>query len=107
MFHVNLANLSLETPKKGNLQPCRPRSHAAEWSGSPRFANRLASFSLKISKSHSLTYIKLKLNSSNVVCVCVSVGFIPSKMVQPMTIKEIINQPSLYRHLIQRQNSLL
>ena len=32
------------------------------------FANGLAIFSLRISKSHSGTYLKLKLDSSNILC---------------------------------------
>ena len=66
-FHFT--HCSLETPKRVVGKLCRPRSDAAEggiWSGFPLFANSSTIFSLGISKSHSLTYLKSKLESSNI-----------------------------------------
>ena len=56
-----LAHGSLETPKRVNGKQCRPRS------GSPLFANSLA-ITLGIFKFYSRTYLKLKLDSSNIKC---------------------------------------
>ena len=58
----------LETPKRVTGKQCRPRSDAAEcgvWSGSPLFAN-INHFSLGISTSYNLTYLKSKMDSSNI-----------------------------------------
>ena len=61
-----LTYCSRDTRKRVIGKQCRPRSDAAErgvWSGSPLFAN-----SLGICRSHSRTYLKLKLDSSNILC---------------------------------------
>ena len=62
-----LTHCNRETPKRVFGKQWRPRSDAAEcgvWSGSPLFANSSTIF-LRKSKSHSLTYLKSKLESSN------------------------------------------
>ena len=61
---VNTLYMYTGDPKRVIGKQCRPRSNAIErgvWSGSP-----LSVFSLEISKSHSLMYLKLKLDSSNI-----------------------------------------
>ena len=68
MYKEALAHYSLETPKWVIDKQCRPRSDAAEWhlirvSFVCKYFNY---FSLGVSKSHSLTYLKLKLESSNI-----------------------------------------
>ena len=57
-------------PQKVIGKQCTPRSDATEcgiWSGSPLFAYSLAIFLNSVSKSHGLTYLKLKFK----VCVWV------------------------------------
>ena len=63
-----LIHCSRETPKWVFDKQCRPRQYAAEWgvwSGSPMFANSSIIF-LRKYKSHSLTNLKSKLESSNI-----------------------------------------
>ena len=67
--HKWLTHYSLEAPKRVIGKQCRPRSDAAErgiLSGSPLFANSSNIFSLGISKSNSLTYLKIELESSSI-----------------------------------------
>ena len=64
-----LTHCSRETLKRVISKQCRPRSDAAEcgvWSRSSLFANTSAILSPVISNSHSLTYLKLKLDSSSI-----------------------------------------
>ena len=56
-----LTHCSLETPKRVIGKQCRPRSYATE-------CEQFSHFSLRISKSHSRTYQKLKLDSSSIQC---------------------------------------
>ena len=69
-FEHVLTHFSLDTRKRVNVEQCRQRSGAAEcgiWSVFPMFANRFSHLSLGISKSYSLTHLKLKFDSSKPV----------------------------------------
>ena len=66
-----LTHCSRETRKRITGKHCRTRSDTAEcgvWSGSPLFATSISHFSLGLCNSYSRTYLKLKLDSSNIYC---------------------------------------
>ena len=72
LFFRNMEPLTrrrLEIPKRVTGKQCRPRSDAAKrgvWSGSPLFASSSTIFSLGISTSYSLTYLKSEMDSSKI-----------------------------------------
>ena len=65
-YTKTLTHCSLETPKRAIGKQCRPRSDATECDQGLHCLQIVQPFSLRISKSHSLTYLKSKLESSNI-----------------------------------------